>query len=115
MPIRSGVFWSETGQGRMGAAPWEDAARFIENSPIAHLDQLRAPVLLIAGDMDKSVSITHSEEIFTGLARQDRDVKFIRYWGEAHGILRPQNVRHMWENVFLFLEEAGVSPANSVE
>ena len=112
MPVRSGVFWSETGQGRMGSAPWQDPERYLANSPISFLDSFQAPLLLIAGDCDKTVSITHSEEVFTGLARLNKDVVFLRYWGEGHGILRPNNVIDMWNRVFDFLEGNGVAPGS---
>ena len=97
--------WAESGQGRMGAAPWEDPDRYIRNSPLFFADQVKTPVMLIHGDLDMATMVTNSEEMFTALRRTGKDVVFIRYVGEQHTIEQPQNQRDMWERVFAFLKD----------
>lgn len=102
--------WAESGQGRMGAPPWEDPDRYVRNSPVFFADRVRTPLMLIHGGMDYTTIPVNSEEIFTALRRSGKDVVFVRYLGEEHAIEQPQNQRDMWERVFDFLEDNGVTP-----
>lgn len=108
---------TESGQLRMGAAPWADPERFIRNSPLFHVERLTTPLLLIHGDLD-FVPIEQAEELFTALYRLGRRARFIRYWGEGHMISAPANVRHMWESIFDWLDEhvgQGATAARGLE
>ena len=102
--------WAETGQGRMGVPPWVDPERYIRNSPLFFADKVETPVMLIHGDIDTATLMTQAEEMFTALHREEKDVLFVRYWGEGHTIVQPQNQRDMWARVFGFLEDNGVTP-----
>ena len=100
----------ETGQNRMGTPPWIDPQRYIRNSPLFFADQIGTPILIIHGDIDTATLMTQAEEMFTALRREDKDVLFVRYWGEGHIIQQPQNQRDMWQRIFAFLEDNGVTP-----
>ena len=95
-------------QGRTGAPPWGDADRYIRNSPLFHVDDVQSPVMLIHGDLDTAVNISQSEEMFTSLFKEGKDVLFVKYFGEQHTIEQPQNQRDMWRRIFSFLTENGV-------
>lgn len=95
-------------QFRMGARPWEDIGRYIRNSPVFFSNQVSTPIMLIHGDMDFT-KMSQVEEMFTALARQNKDVLFVRYWGEHHIIEQPQNQRDMWIHIFSFLNDNGVT------
>ena len=99
----------ETGQHRMGGPFWNDYDRYWRNSPISRVEDVTAPVLLIHGDLD-FVPMSQAEEMFIAIARQGKDVQFVRYWGEAHAILQPENQRDLWTRVTDFLTESGVTP-----
>ena len=96
-------------QHRMGGEPWEDALRYMRNSPVFFADRVTTPLMMIHGDLD-FVPIAQAEEMFTALNALNKDVIFLRYWGEAHTVLQPQNQRDMWGRVFDFLEDNGVTP-----
>lgn len=104
------MYWAETGQGRMGSSPWVDTDRYVRNSPLFFVDNIETPIMLIHGDLDASVLISQTEEMFTALYREGKDAVFIRYPGEHHGIEQPQNQRDMWQRLFDFLEDNGVTP-----
>ncbi len=95
--------WSELGQGRMGSAPWTDPERYVRNSPLFHADKINTPLMLVHGDLD-IINIGQAEEMYTALARQNKDVLFVRYWGEYHTIVSPANIRDMWERRFDWLQ-----------
>ena len=88
----------EAYQGRMGLPPWRDPDRYVRNSPIFHADRIEAPIMLIQGDLD-SVPISEGEQMFTALYRQNKRAAFVRYWGEAHGIFGPANLKDMYSRI----------------
>lgn len=83
----SSTRWAEAGQGRMGAPPWESPDRYVENSPVFHLDGVEAPLLLLHGTEDRNTPAHLAGEIFTGLRRLDRAVVLAVYEGEGHAPL----------------------------
>lgn len=91
-------------QYRMGAPPWEDMDRYVRNSPITHVENVETPLLLVHGDLD-FVGIQQAEEFFSALYRQGKRARFLRYWGEGHGIGSTANARDMWEQVFDWLDQ----------
>ena len=103
MQIHSTAGWSETGQGRMGAPPWKGLDRYRRNSPIAFVDQITAPVMLIHGDMDQDVG--QAQAMFASLYRQNKGAVLLIYRGESHVILGPANVRDQYARVLAFLAE----------
>jgi dipeptidyl aminopeptidase/acylaminoacyl peptidase len=99
MPILAfNFFASEGGQWRMGAMPWTNLWRYWRNSPINYLDRVDTPLLIVQGDMD-FVPVQQGEEVFTGLSRLGKRVRFIRYWGEGHWANSPANQRDMWQQM----------------
>jgi dipeptidyl aminopeptidase/acylaminoacyl peptidase len=88
----------ESGQGGMGAPPWEDPERYLRNSPLMHVRNINTPIMLISGDLDY-VSTTQTEEFFTALTRLNKDAVFVRYYGEDHVFNSPANIRDMWRRI----------------
>jgi dipeptidyl aminopeptidase/acylaminoacyl peptidase len=72
------------GQGRMGATLNENPDRYLANSPVRHLDQLTAPLLLLHGAQDPTVTIDQAEEMFRGLSRLGKPVELVRYTKGDH-------------------------------
>ena len=106
------LFWAslmETSQGGMGAPPWDDPERYLRNSPLMHVRQVKTPILLFTGDIDY-VSTTQTEEFFTALTRLNKDAVMIRYFGEDHVYNSPANIRDMWQRILDWYEETLGSP-----
>ena len=55
-----------------------------EGSPLRHAAAIKAPVLLVHGDMDWTVRIAESEKMDVALATSGVDVNFLRYKGLDH-------------------------------
>lgn len=96
------AYWEN--QGRMGGPPWADPDRYVRNSPVFHANDINTPLMMIHGDMDE-VGIGQAEEMFSALARQNKDVVLLTYWGEQHGIISPHNIRDLWARKLNFLED----------
>jgi len=79
-----GVSYCEEGQPGLGGPPWAFPDRYLENSPVFHLDRIQTPLLLVHGALDTTVWPSQSEEVFVGLRRLGREVTYARYEGEEH-------------------------------
>jgi dipeptidyl aminopeptidase/acylaminoacyl peptidase len=95
---------AETGQLRMGAPPWQDAERYVRNSPLFAAGDVRTPLLIIQGDMDY-VPLQQGEQFFSALYRQGKRARFVRYWGEGHVLQSPANIQDMWQEIFGWFDE----------
>lgn len=79
-----GLSWAESGQGRMGGSPWQYRDRYLENSPIYLLDRVETPVMIVHGSKDDAVPAYLADQMFTGLRRLGKTVRYVRYEGEDH-------------------------------
>lgn len=89
---------------RLGNPPWKDFGLYLRNSPMFYVDKVETPVLLIHGDLDV-LPIGQAEQFYSGLYRQGKRARFVRYWGEGHVIHSPQNIKDMWDKIYSWLDE----------
>jgi dipeptidyl aminopeptidase/acylaminoacyl peptidase len=75
--------WAESGQGEMGAPPWEQPERYVANSPVFHLPRVGAPLLLLAGGRSPA-DLRQSVEVFCGLRRLGKTAELVTYAGGRH-------------------------------
>ena len=95
---------AESGQLRMGAPPWQDAERYVRNSPLFSAGDMQTPLLMIQGDMDY-VPLQQGEQLFSALYRQGKRARFVRYWGEGHVLQSPANIEDVWDRIFGWFDE----------
>jgi len=79
-------FQYERTQSRIGGSIWQYPTRFIENSPIFWADKVQTPVLILQNDADDAVPWYQGIEFFLALRRLGKEVYFIDYNGQPHGI-----------------------------
>jgi len=73
--------------------PWPEAqAIYDERSPINHVDQLSAPMIVLQGDEDAIVPPNQSEMIVEALERKGVPVAYLLFAGEQHGFRKAENV-----------------------
>ncbi len=84
-------FQYEHTQSRIGGSLWEYPMRYLENSPLFHLDKVRTPLLLINNDEDDAVPWYQGIEFFLALRRLNKEVYMFSYNGEKHGLRRRIN------------------------
>jgi dipeptidyl aminopeptidase/acylaminoacyl peptidase len=73
--------------------PYPEAAdRYADRSPINHVDQLTAPILLLQGADDKVVPPNQAETFAAAARSKGLPVAMIIYPGEGHGFRRSENI-----------------------
>jgi dipeptidyl aminopeptidase/acylaminoacyl peptidase len=77
--------------------------RFVERSPINHIDQIKDPVALFHGDNDKVVDLGQTLGIYEKLKANNIPCKLKVYEGEGHGFREPENVMDYYNRIEIFL------------
>jgi dipeptidyl aminopeptidase/acylaminoacyl peptidase len=95
MPLSVG--WAEQGQGHMGGPPWEFPDRYVKNSPVFYFDKIQTPLLINQGGMD--MYPFESDAVFVGLRRLGKNVVYVRYENEGHGIELYTNRVDYWNRL----------------
>jgi dipeptidyl aminopeptidase/acylaminoacyl peptidase len=72
----------------LGARPWEDSQRFLRQSPLTYVDAIRTPLLIVHAEMDLRCSVDQADQLFTALKVLEREVEYVRYPEQSHGMSR---------------------------
>ncbi|MDQ3328084.1 MAG: S9 family peptidase [Chloroflexota bacterium] len=83
----------------------EEAERWIERSPLTHVENVRAPVLLFHGKEDKAVPHEQSIEFAEAVRRQGGIAELVLYDDEGHGFRKQANRKDRLEQTERFLEK----------
>ena len=65
-----------------------------ERSPINHLDNFKAPLIILQGLEDKVVPSNQSELIFEALKTSGVPTAYVSFEGEGHGFRKAENIVH---------------------
>jgi dipeptidyl aminopeptidase/acylaminoacyl peptidase len=71
--------------------PMQDKARLRERSPIYFVDQIKAPLLLLAGGNDPRCPHTEAEQIAAAVKKRNGVVELKVYENEGHGFAKIEN------------------------
>ncbi len=82
--------WEDNRRTQFGT-PWSAREKYIENSPVFHLDRVETPLLILHGSKDFAVAPFLGEEVFVDLRRLGKTVVYARYEGEGHEIVGYHN------------------------
>jgi len=75
-------------------APWENPQLLWEYSPVAHVEKMYTPLLLIHSENDFRAPIPAAEGLFVALRRLGRDVEMVRYPRDGHELSRSGEPKH---------------------
>ncbi|HYB29023.1 MAG TPA: S9 family peptidase [Solirubrobacteraceae bacterium] len=75
----------------------EQRERYVERSPIHHLDELRRPLIVLHGREDAVVPLSQSEMIVSALRANGAPVAYLVFDGEQHGFRQGPNIRRALE------------------
>jgi len=70
--------------------PWENQAIYDRLSPIRHVKNVTAKMLIMHGANDERVPPTQADEFYRALKDLGKDVTYIRYPRQGHGITEPR-------------------------
>ena len=86
------LYGSSDAQGLLefgfGGAPWEERERYRRLSPIAWVEGVRAPTLIIHGENDYRTPIGDGEKWFMALRKRGVPTELVRYPRSSHGLSR---------------------------
>jgi len=71
--------------------PVKDKSRLRERSPIYFVDQIKAPLLLLAGGNDPRCPHTEAEQVAAAIKKRSGAVEFKVYENEGHGFAKLEN------------------------
>ena len=72
---------------------------YMQRSAIRHVRNVNTPLLIQHGEADIRCPIDQSEQFYTALKRLGKEVVFIRYPGQYHGIVKPSFAVDRWHRV----------------
>lgn len=76
----------EISQGRMEVPPWKDMEAYVANSPLHHIESMNTPLLMAFGTDDGAVEFNQGVEFYNAARRADKQMAFLVYANENHGI-----------------------------
>lgn len=82
---------TENQQMRMGNNVFDDWNSYLESSPVYHMKNIDAPVLIWNGSKDKNVPPAQSKMFFIGMKRLQKKAVLLEYPNETHNILSAPN------------------------
>jgi dipeptidyl aminopeptidase/acylaminoacyl peptidase len=74
-------------------------------SPLFHVDQIRAPLLIGQGQNDPRVNVRESDQIAAAMRAKNLPVEYIVYSDEGHGFARPENRMDFYGRAEVFLSK----------
>jgi dipeptidyl aminopeptidase/acylaminoacyl peptidase len=81
----------------------EDRRTMEAKSPLFHVDKITKPLLIVQGGKDVRVTVKESEQIVAAVRKAGKDVKYIFFDNEGHGIRSWSNMLHYLSKLESFL------------
>jgi dipeptidyl aminopeptidase/acylaminoacyl peptidase len=85
--------------------PMKDKTRLQERSPINFVDQIKAPLLLLAGGNDPRCPKTEAEQVASAIKKRGGVVELKVYENEGHGFAKIENQIDAYTRVAEFLKK----------
>ncbi|HEX7101664.1 MAG TPA: S9 family peptidase [Nitrolancea sp.] len=90
---------STFGDYETGGTPWADTEQFIKMSPIAYVDKIKTPLLIVHSEEDYRCPIEQAEQLFVSLKMLNQTVELLRFPNESHGLSRMGKPTHRVERL----------------
>ncbi len=90
-----------------------DRQFFTEISPLTHVQDVHAPVMVLHGANDPRDPVTESDQFVRGIREHGGEVEYLRFPDEGHGIRKLANRIIAYRRIAAFLErtlEVGAAP-----
>lgn len=89
----------------LGAFPWNDLAKIDKQSAQRYAKNFKTPTLILHGERDFRVPVTHGLEYFMTLKLKGVPTRLVYFPDENHWILKPQNSLLWHKEVFAWLDK----------
>jgi dipeptidyl aminopeptidase/acylaminoacyl peptidase len=83
--------------------PWDDLQRYMQHSPITYVKDMHTPLLILHSEQDLRCNIEQAEQLFASLKWLGREVQFVRFEGQSHGLSRGGHPKLRVERLRLIL------------
>lgn len=91
-------------KGRMGP-PSQNAALYERTAPIARIDRLVRPLMVLHGTADVNVPFLESVRLIDVATKLEKNVEFMMYPGEFHYFHREHVLKDAWQRVERFFDQ----------
>jgi dipeptidyl aminopeptidase/acylaminoacyl peptidase len=85
--------------------PVKDKQRYMDRSPIYFVDQIKAPLLILAGGHDPRCPSTESEQVASAIKKRNGVAELKIYENEGHGFAKVENQIDAYTRVADFLKK----------
>jgi dipeptidyl aminopeptidase/acylaminoacyl peptidase len=92
------------GQGRWGFTPWDKPEVYRYESAISHAKDVTAPVLIMHGTADPTVSFSEGLNFYNALRFHKKQAVLLAYPGEGHGLRGLANRKDLTVRYFEFFD-----------
>jgi dipeptidyl aminopeptidase/acylaminoacyl peptidase len=92
------------GQGRWGFSPWDKPEVYYSESAITHVPNVVAPILIMHGTADPTVSFSEGMNFYNALRYNNKEAYMLAYTGEGHGLRGLANRRDLTIRFFQFFD-----------
>ncbi|MDQ3541046.1 MAG: S9 family peptidase [Chloroflexota bacterium] len=79
--------------------PWDNFERYWDQSPLKHVANITAPLLIVHSENDYRCPMEQAEQLFIALKRLGRTTEFVRFPDESHGLSRNGKPKHRVERL----------------
>ena len=83
----------------------DNKAHMHKISPIEHVDQVRAPMLLLHGNNDSVVPVEQSRDMSEKLKKAGKNVRYVELKGDDHWLSSAPTRTQMLQEIETFLAE----------
>ncbi|KAJ5924068.1 hypothetical protein N7466_008255 [Penicillium verhagenii] len=80
----------------LGKGEWSDEARqarYRKRSALYHTEKIKAPLLLLQGDIDTVVPVSQATEMEEAMKKSGKEVELVVFEGEGHGWRKGETIR----------------------
>jgi len=79
--------------------PYDNPAFYLERSPLTYVKNIETPLLILHSEEDLRCPISQGEELFVALKKLGKQVEFVRFPDESHGLSRAGKPSHRVERL----------------
>ncbi len=84
--------------------PATEPDKIRDRSPLYHVAELDAPILLLHGDNDLRVPVEESRQFKEACDAAGKECRYIEFAGQGHGLKGIANQTRVWKEAFAYLE-----------